>query len=50
MLEKYNNFVFGTCPNVFCNNQPVVPVGTSDTLGQSGAYVFCPRCNVSLML
>lgn len=46
MLDKYNSLTFGFCPNVFCNNQPVVPVGLSDTIGQSRANIFCPRCNV----
>lgn len=47
VLEKYNNFTYGVCPNVFCNNQPVIPCGLSDTLGQNRTTVFCRRCNVS---
>jgi len=46
MLDKYNAYVYGICPLVQCEaaNQPVVPIGMSDTLRQSAAKVFCPHC------
>mmetsp|Transcript_12181 Transcript_12181/g.27662 ORF Transcript_12181/g.27662 Transcript_12181/m.27662 type:complete len:262 (-) Transcript_12181:97-882(-) len=46
MMEKYNAYVYGTCPNSFCaeHNQAVLPIGTSDLLRQSAAKVFCPSC------
>uniref|UniRef100_A0A7S4T5E5 Casein kinase II subunit beta n=1 Tax=Alexandrium monilatum TaxID=311494 RepID=A0A7S4T5E5_9DINO len=46
MLNKYNAYVYGTCPAVQCEglNQAVLPIGMSDLLRQSPAKVFCPHC------
>merc|ERR1712232_1527498 len=46
MLEKYNGYVFGTCPMIQCEalNQAVLPIGISDLLRQSSAKVYCPHC------
>eukprot|EP00741_Cyanophora_paradoxa_P003138 tig00000670_g3047.t1 len=44
MLEKYKNVEFGRCPRVFCQGQPVLPVGLSDIPRQRTVCVFCPRC------
>lgn len=45
MLEKYQSSEFGCCPRMLCRNQPVLPVGLSDTPNQAGTNVFCPRCH-----
>jgi casein kinase II subunit beta len=44
MSEKFKNCDFGRCPRVFCEGQPCLPVGTSDTPGQSAVKIFCPKC------
>ncbi|KAJ3446322.1 casein kinase ii subunit beta [Anaeramoeba flamelloides] len=44
MLKKYEKGVFGTCPRVYCEFQPCLPVGLSDVPGQSSMKLFCPRC------
>mmetsp|Transcript_1361 Transcript_1361/g.3956 ORF Transcript_1361/g.3956 Transcript_1361/m.3956 type:complete len:269 (-) Transcript_1361:98-904(-) len=46
MLDKYNAYVYGTCPLAQCEalNQAVLPIGMSDQLRQSPAKVFCPHC------
>jgi len=44
MLEKYRNVCFGRCPHVFCQGQPVLPLGLSDVLGNSMVKIWCPKC------
>lgn len=53
MLDKYNGYVYGTCPLQQCeaavsgqeaSNQAVLPIGVSDLLRQSAAKVYCPHC------
>jgi len=46
MLDKYNAYVYGTCPLLQCEaqNQAVLPIGMSDLLRQSATKVFCPHC------
>merc|ERR1712010_356353 len=44
MLEKYKNVAFGRCPHVFCQGQPVLPLGLSDVLGNSVVKIWCPKC------
>jgi len=44
MLEKYNAVDFGRCPRVFCQGQPVIPVGQSDIPRTNTVKLFCPRC------
>ena len=47
MKAKYENAVFGTCPNVSCevNGTPqnVIPCGSTDFLCLDSTKVFCPR-------
>lgn len=46
MWEKFAGYVYGSCPLLDCHaqNQAVLPVGLSDSVGQGGTKVFCPRC------
>nr|CCA16806.1 casein kinase II subunit beta putative [Albugo laibachii Nc14] len=44
MLEKYRNVEFGRCHRVFCQGQPVLPVGQSDGPRHTTVNVFCPKC------
>jgi len=44
MLEKYNAVDFGRCPRVFCQGQPVIPIGQSDIPRTNTVKLFCPRC------
>jgi len=44
MMEKYNAVDFGRCPRVFCQGQPVIPVGQSDISRTNTVKLFCPRC------
>mmetsp|Transcript_59279 Transcript_59279/g.133521 ORF Transcript_59279/g.133521 Transcript_59279/m.133521 type:complete len:260 (+) Transcript_59279:65-844(+) len=46
MLDKYNAYVYGTCPLSQCEalNQAVLPIGMSDLLRQNAAKVYCPHC------
>lgn len=45
MFEKYRTAAFGRCPSVFCQGQPVLPVGLSDLPRNYTVNVFCPRCH-----
>jgi casein kinase II subunit beta len=44
MVEKYKGVEFGRCPRVFCQGQPVLPVGQSDVPQTHTVKLFCPRC------
>jgi casein kinase II subunit beta len=44
MMEKFNAVDFGRCPRVFCQGQPVIPVGQSDISRTNTVKLFCPRC------
>ncbi|CAK4653233.1 unnamed protein product [Aphanomyces euteiches] len=44
MLEKYQNVDFGRCHRVYCQGQPVLPVGQSDVPRHTTVNIFCPRC------
>merc|ERR1719263_2611056 len=47
MLEKFQSYTYGTCPNHHCEQQriAVLPIGTSDLLRQASCKVFCAACN-----
>lgn len=44
MEKKYKAVCFGRCPRVYCQGQPVLPVGQSDTKREKSVKLFCPRC------
>jgi len=44
MSEKFKHHEFGKCPRVYCNAQPVLPVGESDMPRINTVKIFCPRC------
>ncbi|GMF19681.1 unnamed protein product [Phytophthora fragariaefolia] len=44
MLEKYQNVDFGRCHRVYCQGQPVLPVGQSDVPRHTTVNVYCPKC------
>lgn len=44
MLEKYQNAEFGTCPRIYCESQPMLPVGLSEVVGEAMVKLYCPKC------
>lgn len=44
MVEKLNNVEFGRCPRVYCQGQPVLPVGQSDIPRTNTVKLFCAKC------
>ncbi|KNH07202.1 protein kinase CK2beta regulatory subunit [Perkinsela sp. CCAP 1560/4] len=40
----YKEGEFERCPRHLCKGQDCLPVGISDTLGESHVMFFCPRC------
>ncbi|KAK6920406.1 Casein kinase II, regulatory subunit [Dillenia turbinata] len=44
MLDKYKNYDFGRCPQVYCCGQPCLPVGQSDIPRSSTVKIYCPKC------
>ena len=44
MVEKLNNVEFGRCPRVYCQGQPVLPVGQSDIPRTNTVKLFCGKC------
>eukprot|EP00818_Percolomonas_sp_WS_P001732 CAMPEP_0117448116 /NCGR_PEP_ID=MMETSP0759-20121206/7230_1 /TAXON_ID=63605 /ORGANISM="Percolomonas cosmopolitus, Strain WS" /LENGTH=302 /DNA_ID=CAMNT_0005240483 /DNA_START=291 /DNA_END=1197 /DNA_ORIENTATION=- len=45
MERKFKNVCFGRCPRVFCQGQPVLPVGQSDAKREASVKIYCPKCN-----
>lgn len=44
MREKYKDADFGRCPRVYCNFQPLLPVGLHDVPGIDCVKLYCPSC------
>ncbi|CCE62185.1 hypothetical protein TPHA_0C00280 [Tetrapisispora phaffii CBS 4417] len=44
MLEKYKDADFGRCPRVYCNFQPLLPMGLYDVPGMDSVKLYCPSC------
>lgn len=44
MVQKYHAGDFGRCPRVFCQGQPVLPVGQADLPRVNTVKIFCPKC------
>lgn len=45
MEEKFKHVHFGRCPRVYCQGQPVLPVGQSDIAREGSVKIYCPKCN-----
>lgn len=45
LYEKYQAQKYGLCPNVLCNNFPLLPIGLSDLPNVNNCKVFCSACN-----
>ncbi|KAL7067027.1 casein kinase II regulatory subunit family protein [Cryptosporidium serpentis] len=45
IFEKYQTQKYGTCPNVACNNFPLLPIGLSDSPNVNSCKVYCPQCS-----
>ena len=45
MNDKFNEAAFGRCARVFCEAQPLLPVGQSDQARKHTVSLYCPRCN-----
>ena len=46
MTEKYKAAEFGYCKKVFCENEPMLPIGLSDVPGEAMVWLNCTVPNV----
>jgi len=44
MMEKYKSGVFGKCPRIICESQPLLPMGQHDVANISNVKLYCAKC------
>jgi hypothetical protein len=44
-FDKFGEAAFGRCSRVYCEQQPLLPVGQSDQPRQTTVSLYCPRCS-----
>ncbi|EAY20064.1 Casein kinase II regulatory subunit family protein [Trichomonas vaginalis G3] len=44
LSEKFSRHTFGVCPRINCEREPLLPIGSSSTPGESMVSGFCPCC------
>lgn len=44
MVEKHKSGDFGYCPRVYCDKNPLLPIGLHDLPHQASVRLYCPRC------
>eukprot|EP01053_Blabericola_migrator_P008252 Blabericola_migrator_1__8251@NODE_427_length_8589_cov_62_998123_g337_i0_p5_GENE_NODE_427_length_8589_cov_62_998123_g337_i0NODE_427_length_8589_cov_62_998123_g337_i0_p5_ORF_typecomplete_len236_score25_98CK_II_beta/PF01214_18/8_7e66Cys_rich_KTR/PF14205_6/1_2Cys_rich_KTR/PF14205_6/3_2e03Cys_rich_KTR/PF14205_6/8_2e02_NODE_427_length_8589_cov_62_998123_g337_i033634070 len=44
MSEKYEQKIYGTCPNTLCHGEAVLPIGLYDQPRMQKTMVYCPKC------
>ncbi|KAL0224941.1 hypothetical protein RCL1_002853 [Eukaryota sp. TZLM3-RCL] len=44
MKAKYETRDFGTCTCYFCDNQPLLPIALSDSVGRDSVKLYCASC------
>ncbi|OHS95672.1 Casein kinase II subunit beta-2 [Tritrichomonas foetus] len=44
LAEKYDAEIYGTCPRIFCHEEPLLPIGLSSKPNESKVKAFCPIC------
>jgi len=44
MRIKYQNFSWGKCRHIYCDDTPLLPVGLWDQKNKDSVKLFCPSC------
>lgn len=44
MEKKYNKGIFGRCPRIKCENEKLLPIGSTTVPNTELVKTFCPRC------
>ena len=45
MVEKWRNGDFQACQRAYCNNQQMLPIGTTDKPFKDFVKLYCPKCD-----